>query len=758
MKPHNPLCSFIRGGCSAITALVVTFGSISALHAAPVTWTDTTTGTHLWSDGTNWSPGSPAVSGDDLTFNALTAGVVVESTVDSDWATAGSVNGITFNADSTSGHYTINQGAGVTSLTIGAGGITNNRTGSGLVTFTGNLVAGADQQWNTAAGSWNNGRTYINGNLASTAGVEITVNAASNGAVFFQSGNSDDFNGSFKVIGGGVRLLGNSQLGRLGSTSLTMSSVSNTTLSFDSLTGVNQSLQFATPMHFVDEGSTAMGLLIASGTTGNSSLAFTGAWSGALNDSIRVTGPPSLDFVTRFQQDASTLTSTRASGSQTNSAAYLSVGEYSIENANAFGTGNSLSMSLGNGSTNAASLAKTSLYVADGLSAASALYANRNYNGTVNAARSPVVTIGVSGPNTTASFSGTLTLEYTNFNANTDELNRNRGANVHLQATSGSTVTFSGNIVDSFTGATGTRYVPVIAQGGGTLILSGTNSSYRGGTSVIDGTILRANGGSGASGSATGLGNVVVGYDAANVTGNTTSGQSFITGVTTTNLHVGQTITGAGIPDGTIITFIHPTVAGRIEISNNATATASGISISASAETGVLAGDGRIRPGVVNDLQSQIAVASGSSIAPGNSIGTLTLDSGGTTAPLLTMASGAKFIFELGAANTSDQVAFWNFNPGDFVLNDNVIDFSGAQLGTYTLFTFYNDDGSTATPSGISSGLIIGTGLDGFSHNLSYNTDSITLTVVPEPSTAIILLIGLAAAATRIWRRSRVRV
>ena len=99
-------------------------------------------------------------------------------------------------------------------------------------------------------------------------------------------------------------------------------------------------------------------------------------------------------------------------------------------------------------------------------------------------------------------------------------------------------------IVDSVVDPTLRNYAPVTVLGGGQVALSGS-SSYRGGTSIVGGTTLLANGG-GANGSSTGAGNVFVGWAANSFSGTLTSGQSFITGVSSVSgLVVGQTITGS---------------------------------------------------------------------------------------------------------------------------------------------------------------------------------------------------------------------
>ncbi|WPJ95549.1 PEP-CTERM sorting domain-containing protein [Coraliomargarita algicola] len=720
------------------------------VHAATVTWTGTTDGN--WSEGTNWDSGAPSlINDDDILFQALTSGDVV-STVDSSW----SVNSVTFEADNSAHSYTLDTGA--TTLSVGAGGITTNRpnTSNGHVTISGSLEATANQTWHVESSSWNRGRLMISSDISGSGDIEIT--GAKGGAVFFQSGVSTGYTGAFTLSGGGIRLLGISQLSRLGSNALTWNTTDLGALSIGNLFGADQALSFATPIHFAETGTQNRSIQIESNTTGDSSIAFTGNWTGNLNQNLTIL---STGIVTRFLQDGSTLTSTKGNANQTNSALFLSTGEFSVENANAFGAGNSLSISLGVQNGTSASRTQTSLWLADGLSMASDLFANRNWSNNVDTARSDLIKIGTNAENADVTFTGNIRLETTTYNAVEADFNKNREANVHLVAGSGSTATFSGDILEYNTSSGDHRYVPVIVEGGGSVIISGDNNTYRGGTSVINGTTLYANGGSGASGSSTGQGGLKVGYDAAAITGDMTSGQSIITGVDTSHLHVGQSISGTGIVEGTVITYIHPTIAGRIEISNNITTDGTGVSITAAAETGVLGGSGVIKPDVVNGVDQSISVASGSSIAPGNSIGTLTLNGADTSAALLTMDAGAAFNFEVdGSGGASDQLQFWNYVSGDLVLNNNDLNItlSGTELaGEYTvaLFEFYSDSGSTIAGSDLTSGLVLnlGEGLGGGTLNFNGGTGSIelTYTVVPEPS--MFALVSAVLGATVILRR-----
>jgi fibronectin-binding autotransporter adhesin len=162
---------------------------------------------------------------------------------------------------------------------------------------------------------------------------------------------------------------------------------------------------------------------------------------------------------------------------------------------------------------------------------------------------------------------------------------------------------------------------------------------------------------------------------------------------------------------------------------------------------GTLGGIGQITPGT----DASISVANGGKIAPGTGgIGALTINGANTTAPVLSMASGAKFVFELNTGFESDRLILLNGATGDFAFNGNAIDFSdlsGGSLehGAYILFTATAADnfgGAFATDGNgyITAGLSIGTGLEAYAGStLQLVGNNIVLNVVPEPSSVALL-------------------
>jgi autotransporter-associated beta strand protein len=131
-------------------ALVVamTLGSAGTAQAGTYVWTNTASAN--WSDTNSWYGGAvPSTSGGDVRFNAIGAGGVT-ATMDSGWSTAGSVNSLTFlpgaQTIANNGTLTLANGAGVTSFTIGTGGI-YDQNGRNQVAFASPVTLSGDQTW-----------------------------------------------------------------------------------------------------------------------------------------------------------------------------------------------------------------------------------------------------------------------------------------------------------------------------------------------------------------------------------------------------------------------------------------------------------------------------------------------------------------------------------------------------------------------------------------------------------------------------------
>jgi len=215
------------------------------------------------------------------------------------------------------------------------------------------------------------------------------------------------------------------------------------------------------------------------------------------------------------------------------------------------------------------------------------------------------------------------------------------------------------------------------------------------------------------------------------------------------------TLSGANTYSGTTTVSV-----GTLLVSNTSGSGTGTGSVSV-ASGAILGGTGTITPGTGNSIS-----VSGQ-IAPGavGSIGTLTINSGSTTATAVaTFASGATFAFDLNTTSSlSDQVSLINGAAGDFQFNSNNIAFtvSGtlASGQTYTLFTAgvasaYG--GLTFTGSKVTAGLTI-SGLGGAFDTNSYIekvSNNLVLQVVPEPATWGLLAFSLTTVLVLRRRRN----
>jgi autotransporter-associated beta strand protein len=277
--------------------------------------------------------------------------------------------------------------------------------------------------------------------------------------------------------------------------------------------------------------------------------------------------------------------------------------------------------------------------------------------------------------------------------------------------------------------------------------------STGGGTSTLT---INGNSGTGTFGFSGTIENGASGFVAITKSGSTT--QIF----SGSNTYAGQTIVSGGslLLNGTLVQpaniaggFASATN-GRVRVENG----------------GVFGGSGRINATLDTNANANnlIYVLSGGTIAPGASIGTLTIDGANFTRTggndrLLNMASGAAFNFELsGSGGTPDRIDFWNYAAGDLVLNNNTVNLSLAgpvTAGTYTvnIFRFFSDNGTTATASSVTSGLTLGT-LDPDIQSASIGYDSanglisVQYVAVPEPGT-VALVGGLATLVMVALRR-----
>ncbi len=169
------------------------------------------------------------------------------------------------------------------------------------------------------------------------------------------------------------------------------------------------------------------------------------------------------------------------------------------------------------------------------------------------------------------------------------------------------------------------------------------------------------------------------------------------------------------------------TISGGKLLAQNGSGSATGSGSVAVNSGATLGGNGTIG--------GNVSVLNGGIISPGTSAGQLNISGN------LTVMNGSRFVFELGP--TSDRVTV----AGSFVFTGSgqtffdIVDLGIAAGGDYTLISFSSSSGVT------SSNLSLGSTPAGFSGTLNLNSNSVTLHVdaVPEPSTVVLGVVGLAA-------------
>ena len=339
-----------------VIALAATGALISSAYAATYTWTSVGGN---WSDSSQWdSNGVPTNDG--------TADIVFQSPPTFGWDTVNpaaltpstniwSVNSLTA-VPSDSG-INLNAASGA-SLAIGAGGITINTGNDPYYSLP--IIATASQSWyvdSNCVVDFITSGTDIN-SVTLNNGVNVTKTG--NGTLNFDSGSTTTVGtGQFTLDGGSIIFYGTGQYNRLGTNPL----------------GVTANPSSQRPLlDFVDSasGTFASGLAITGGlvnsnitigwangqTDAGTTLTVTGPLSGALNGgwtngtgfiTPQMWSAPSSDdrYSIIFQGDGSGLSSTNSADPFDYGILHIASGVDILDNANALGTSNSLSVFVG---------------------------------------------------------------------------------------------------------------------------------------------------------------------------------------------------------------------------------------------------------------------------------------------------------------------------------------------------------------------------------------------------------------------------
>jgi autotransporter-associated beta strand protein len=190
------------------------------------------------------------------------------------------------------------------------------------------------------------------------------------------------------------------------------------------------------------------------------------------------------------------------------------------------------------------------------------------------------------------------------------------------------------------------------------------------------------------------------------------------------------------------------TLSGANDYTGDTTVAVGTLRVNNTTGSGTGSGDVFVDPGATlagsGSLDGNLFV--GGILAPGNSIGTLTVDGDATWAGL----SGDAWRFELGPGGTSDRLSI----GGDFLAGTgtnftfNFLD-SGTTPDTYVLVDW---DGATSFEVEDFDYVALGEGLTGA---FALNGNQLEFTVVPEPATSILIVagaLGLALGRRRRWQ------
>ncbi len=474
-----------------------------------------------------------------------------------------SIDGITFINSGNSGDWGATYlygpggyGSSTDSLSIGAGGITNNQLSSPEIGIP--IIATASQPWNinNMAANFTGGLT-IKGNLTINNGVTISKNVAITGpstaptgwfsgggwylptVVGFYNGTTTTVGtGAFALTGGGFLFSGVSQYGRLGTNPLawTMDASirKDTSLSFqDTASG-----SFSNNVVLTAGYGSLAGISYGNGSTdAGTTLTLTGSWSGNLrgggtNDrgminvqTINIGSNNDDRNKLIIQGNNSSLVSDHPTD-WTYGILHIPQGAVVLDNSNALGTGNSLSIFLGI-NANEVTNNFAALLATNGKNVSSHVFVRGVDNGGDQHKTSSEV--GLSGTGS-VTFSGDFYMATTSWTMSQGP--NGEGPNLpklKLTAPAGGTANFTGNFIPGYSGDP--YQPPITILGGGTVKLAGNNTTkgviaVRGGTLVLGGSHTPT--GSGTSNLS--LGDTVIAPSGGDVVAATTNGQLPVSG------------------------------------------------------------------------------------------------------------------------------------------------------------------------------------------------------------------------------------
>ena len=506
-----------------------------------------------WKAGTGTAAGQYFGVGDNVSASlTVSGGSLTASPTSALWVGSFSSSAVTGTMNVTGGNFAMGSSQ---SIYVGGGGYNGNVSGSGILnvsngtfstgTTTGTFRMGANAASQTGSGTINLSGTGILETARSiTKGAQGTATVNFDGGTYkLRAAQATMFAAGVitNVNAGGAKFDTNTFDGTIGTVLAAGSPSGGLTKQGTGILTLTQSNTYtgtttiSTGALQLGSGTTTGSLSTSSAIVNNASLIINrsnAVTQGTDFSSAAITGTGSITKL-----GAGTLTLNVANshnGTSIGSGAAIAGGIVAVTHAQALGTGaitingsNSIvgTLQLSNNiaitTAGAISLAFSRNTIAGGGAAhIQNLSGTNSLNSNLNIASS-----GGSGANI-LSTAGTLTLS--------GNLNVTNGARTYTFSGAGDTIV-SGNILVG----TGTSNA-VSKEGAGTLTLSGNASTYTGGTTVADGTLLANN----TTGSATGTGSV-------NVTGGTLGGTGSIDGAVTINT-TGVLSPGASLATGAL--------------------------------------------------------------------------------------------------------------------------------------------------------------------------------------------------------------
>jgi len=464
-------------------------------RAATFTWDGNGGGGNpKWSNGINWVPdGAPPTSGADLIF----AGTFkLAPSMDVSY----SILSLTF--ASGAGAFTL-ASAGIETLTIGTGGITNSSTN--LQTISSPLILGAAQTWDAASGA-----LTINSATVNLAGFVLTINGSFNTIISSAISSSPSGTNGLTKNGTGILTLS----GTTANTYTGTTTVNAGELDLNKTASVNA---IAGNLTIGDGSGTDTVKLLASNQIANTS-DVTISSSGVLNLNNNA---ETIDALNASFSTASVTLGTgtlTVGGNNEASATFAGVISGTSGSFTKIGTGTQI-LTGSNSYSGTTTISGGTLQIGNGGTTGTLGTGNVVDNANLSFNRSDTITVGnaISGSGTlTQAGAGTTILTGGNSYAGTTTITSGT-----LQIGNGGTTGTlgSGNVVDnaalsfnrsdSITVGNAISGSGTLTQAGaGTTTLSGVNT-YAGGTTVSAGTLL-VNGGAVGVSSGTGSGTVLV--------------------------------------------------------------------------------------------------------------------------------------------------------------------------------------------------------------------------------------------------------